>query len=274
MSYDYSNAGPWGVTVNDQLKTTSQLNTSFSQRAWEDAKQDGCLPQPCLSLPQWPPPAGQGFVYPTQQKKPIEILDLGTSGFHDQQVPFVEPQQRVAKVVVSVPEEPLSARIAQRIASQMLDMPLPEPTKQVTVELADPTETPTCHAWNQKPLTASIEPSSTATPSPTPAPSPSPYEDDKCLLNNTQFSVPGIPSCVWKTWEGVAYDMEHWGTLPPSDTWSKLGYVLGRNDRPFYLVVSVTMLLVVIMLLRVVFGTKKSRSLSRPQMTYCPACTK
>lgn len=68
-SYEYPNCGPWGITLNDQLRNTSVLNTTFSQRGWESAKQDGCLPQPSTKLPTWPPPKGVGFVFPTDQKK-------------------------------------------------------------------------------------------------------------------------------------------------------------------------------------------------------------
>lgn len=83
-SYNYPQCGPWGITLSDELRTQSRLNTAFSQRAWAGAKQDGCLPAPCGTLPTWPPPRGDGFVYPSLSKKPQELLTLGednTSGF-------------------------------------------------------------------------------------------------------------------------------------------------------------------------------------------------
>lgn len=79
VSYQYPECGPWGITMSDQLRTASRLNTTFSQRSWADAKQDGCLPPPCGKYPSWPPPRNDGFVYPTMQKKPQELLTLGES---------------------------------------------------------------------------------------------------------------------------------------------------------------------------------------------------
>jgi len=81
-TYNYPECGPWGITLKDQLTTNSRLNASFSQRAWEDAKQNGCLPAPCKPYPRWPPPARTGYVYPVAgNKKPQEVLDLGGSDF-------------------------------------------------------------------------------------------------------------------------------------------------------------------------------------------------
>lgn len=93
-TYQYPNCGPWGITVSDQLQTASRLNTTFSQRSWADAKQNGCLPPPGKGYPKWPPPRTDGFVYPTLDKKPIELATLGES-LADFSKPFANraPQQ-------------------------------------------------------------------------------------------------------------------------------------------------------------------------------------
>lgn len=74
--YVYPNCGPWGVTVDQALATQSRLNSTFSETQWQNAKMDGCLPQPGLPYPQWPPPPNT-FIYPTLQKGPTQVLDLG-----------------------------------------------------------------------------------------------------------------------------------------------------------------------------------------------------
>ncbi len=55
-SFDYPNKGPFGICLQEQLQTTFDQNSAFSQRAWENAKQNcqyGCVLPP--GIPQWPP---------------------------------------------------------------------------------------------------------------------------------------------------------------------------------------------------------------------------
>ncbi|HEY9815624.1 MAG TPA: hypothetical protein V6D20_07480, partial [Candidatus Obscuribacterales bacterium] len=271
------------MTLNDQLGVASQLNTTFSQRAWEDAKQDGCLPKPHLALPQWPPPAGRGFVFPTAQKKPQELLDLGAAEFNDQEVPFMTPrlQQPLPPTACGLPsaatetyqphqphqpQQPteLSERVAQKIAADMLGLDM-EGANGVAGAYADMDgpglfQPETCHSWNQQPILpvdtsdSAPPPVPSPTPTPTPTPSPSPYYDPHCILDNPGFKLTEVPPCTWKAMEGIVDDFQHWDKLPKKGTGAKLGYVLGRNDRPFYLIMSVIGLLVLILTFKLLFS--------------------
>ena len=59
----YSEIGPYGINLQQQFDTNNATNTAFDSLAWENAKQDGCLPPPCQpGLPDWPPPKGDGFI--------------------------------------------------------------------------------------------------------------------------------------------------------------------------------------------------------------------
>lgn len=149
-TYHYPQCGPWGITLSDELNTQARLNTSFSQRAWADAKQNGCQPPPGESYPSWPPPRGDGFVYPTLSKKPQELMTLGedvSGGFGqpfscsaprsaDRYQKFWEqganpagcpmdqavagPRAQGCAQEQSNPQRDLSYAVANRIASEML----------------------------------------------------------------------------------------------------------------------------------------------------------
>src|SRR5579872_3672742 len=108
-TYQYPNCGPWGITLDDELRTESRLNASFSQRSWEDARLDGCLPRPGRPLPRWPPPPGKGFIYPTMEKGQTVLQDLGVAkncpSMYHEEPPFVEckkTRQRMGPVMDTV----------------------------------------------------------------------------------------------------------------------------------------------------------------------------
>ena len=67
-SFQQSQHGPWGSTINEQIKTTAALNVPFDQQQFQEAKQNGCMQAPCKAYPTWPPPFGTGFIYPSLQK--------------------------------------------------------------------------------------------------------------------------------------------------------------------------------------------------------------
>lgn len=256
-TYNFPSCGPWGVTLDDQLRTESRLNASFSQDAWANAQLTGCLPRPCRPLPNWPPPPGQGFIYPTLEKKPQELLDLGVATgcpeTYDLESPFAggcelslkAAAQRRPPVLDMVnpsecpPNGPrMSGDMAARVASRILGLPQP--------------------ASAQPPPTLPPVDVRDTVPSPS---SPSPYDKEACLLNNSKFSLTEVLPCTWNTIEGIAYDMKHWKDLPKPSTASKLGYVLGRDDRPFYLVLAAVGVVVAILLVRSLFFRSKG---SRP----------
>lgn len=147
-SYFFPSCGPWGTTIDDQLRTESRLNASWSQQAWESAKLDGCLPRPGRPLPRWPPPAGTGFIYPSSEKAAQTVLDLGVARqcpeIYAEEPPFVEcrkTRKRIGPVLDTVnpnecPPSGAKARTcpetAAKIAAKILNL-VPGVGQSVTV---------------------------------------------------------------------------------------------------------------------------------------------
>lgn len=104
---EYSNLGPWGITLNKQLNTNASTNTAFSQLAWESAKQDGCLAPPDqLPLPQWPPKINTGFVYPVQDKGINHVIGKLCDGHNEQS--FKPPYKNKQKVKQAFDNYPIN----------------------------------------------------------------------------------------------------------------------------------------------------------------------
>jgi hypothetical protein len=89
-SYQESQAGPWGGTLNGQIEQTAKLNMPFDQLQYENAKQNGCIPPPCKPYPVWPPPMGTGFIYPTLEKTQQSTLYGEEKGCWPMAAPFVD----------------------------------------------------------------------------------------------------------------------------------------------------------------------------------------
>lgn len=73
-SFQQNQAGPFGTTLNGQIARTAELNVPFDENQYEEAKQNGCVQSTCKPYPQWPPPYGTGFIYPSIQKGTQETL--------------------------------------------------------------------------------------------------------------------------------------------------------------------------------------------------------
>jgi hypothetical protein len=95
FGFDYPNKGPFGICLQEQLQTTFDQNSAFSQRAWENAKQNcqyGCVLPP--GIPQWPPgvtplsaPATMGLAYGAQFASSV-----GLATGSPVSIPMTDPQ--------------------------------------------------------------------------------------------------------------------------------------------------------------------------------------
>lgn len=289
-SYEYPNCGPWGITLNDQLRTTSKLNTTFSQRGWEDAKQDGCLPQPCTKLPSWPPPKGVGFIFPTDQKKPQEIMDLNATehdcAIGDMAVPFVDAHNDTL-VGPSIPDlfldQPGSANQCSVNSTKMGYKDSLELSKEIINagatgnvsgdslrEAAKLHSSSYDHPWNRLDVQAtaeeiqakantasnyymSITESKQNSDSLNSNSLGGSYKTSPCNLNSKNFNVESLFKCPWRTLEAAISDFRNWDNLPKKGFFNKLGYILGRDHRSFYWVIwLIWFLLVVIVILLII----------------------
>lgn len=281
--YVAPSCGAYGISLDDQLRTESRLNASFSQNAWANAQLSGCLPRPCRPPQKWPPTPGQGFIYPTLEKKQQELLDLGVATgcpeTYDLESPYADGGQfslqataRARRPVIDAvnPSEcPPNASsrgndvqyvqqgkgiaatidnlergdVASRVAARILGLPQPPP--QYPQQRFAPSNGGGGDLGDD-----SASPS--ASPS-VPAPSPGPYYREQCLLDSSDFNLGEVLPCTWNTLEGITYDIRHWSQLPRDSTTGKLSYIFGRDDRPFYIVIVVVAAILVILLLRALF---------------------
>lgn len=91
-SYQQPQTGPWGQSMNKQLDASARLNTPFSQRGWEEAKSNGCLPPPCRNYPTWNSNPSISFIYPSMQKNQPEVLLGENRGCFEMAAPFVDSE--------------------------------------------------------------------------------------------------------------------------------------------------------------------------------------
>lgn len=265
-----------GITLDDQLREQSRLNSSFAQNNWTNAQLSGCLPKACQPLPNWPPPAGTGFIYPTLEKKQQELLDLGIATGCSETYALQPPySQTGVPPTINLSQQPMDLTnpvqcpptnlaavsdmsalhekiprgtdpyLAARLASSMLNIPMDQLLARRSVN-AD--AGPIKHS------------ESDPDPVPAPAPSPNPYDDPKCELNNADFSLKEVLPCTLNSLKGIFYDFKHWKELPVSSTPSKLKYVFTRDDRIFYLVVVISAILLTIIMLKALFGSSKNKT--------------
>ena len=89
-SFQQSQNGPWGTTINQQMQTASALNVPFDQQQFEEAKQNGCLQAPCKAYPSWPPPYGTGFIYPSLEKAEQKQVMGDERGCFPMASPFID----------------------------------------------------------------------------------------------------------------------------------------------------------------------------------------
>jgi len=236
--------GPWGITLDDTLRTQSRLNASFDQRSWEDAKLDGCLPRVCNPLPSWPP---QNFIYPSGDgnKKPQELLDLGVAtgcpATYALESPYVQggnytPQaqspSRAAppatnNMILGGMDNPnqcaplMNADMAARVASKILGTAPPAPQ-------APPSQPQMVCA----PIPPSVAPRGVAG-----------------TLKKSPCAPQNLIPCTINSVKGAVYDLSHWNALPGNTFVEKMNYVVGRDNRPIFIIIGLIVAIFVLWLL-------------------------
>ncbi len=88
MDYQQTETGAHGMTVQDHLKSQSEINVAFDQQQFEEAKQNGCNLPPSQRFPVWPPPKGTGFRYPSSNKSNIAGIMGEERGCFDMAKPY------------------------------------------------------------------------------------------------------------------------------------------------------------------------------------------
>jgi len=280
LSYYQQGGNPFGVSINDALRIQSQLNASFSQNSWQNAMQDGCLPKVTNPLPSWPPVPKTGFVYPSLgDKKEQTLLDLGVATgcpeTYALEAPYASGGQFSWKALAEARGVPLDTVNSNqcppngRIASNESRAPNEAMRRTGALNQGDMASRVAAKILGLQPPPSATAPFPSVTgqemyysgdtPSPS-VPSPSPYDKPECVLDNPKFSLGEVLPCTWNTVEGIAYDIRHWSQLPKQSFLSKFAYVLGRDDRPFYLILMAVVIILTILILRAILfgGGRKS----------------
>ena len=255
-----------GITVDEQLARNATLNSSFSQRAWEAAKQEGCLACPNRPRPKWPP----NYIYPTSDGRHVEDPVVGADacvGTDNDSTQGAAYFQRPQSILPFPPPAPFQG------APTLYNAPAVQPVSAYPGQYQE--------ANNPERLLTDADVLRLAAQNPATAAAAQAYidshvGDDAGLAAQGKTHTPSgaistcspitlnqlIP-CTWNTLRGVWYDLSHWSELPvPTD--KKWEYVFARDDRPFYLAVAVmalvVVLLVLLLLVRLLFGGGRTSS--------------
>ena len=248
----YNQCGPWGVTLDEELSRQSRLNASFSQYAWEEAKQNGCLPCPGRSLPKWPP-TGK-YIYPEMSKVPEVVLGACES------TGMMKPYTEVAtgmlngvappQILQQFPQGAPEGRAPIRPADIQQSNDVAEQVAQSILQGRVPTLQTPGEGCGTLPGGAPIQsPPEAYTGSGSEAKTSGPvYSVPQAEPDCDEYTAQTMLPCIWNSLMGIGYDLKHWDELPPPSSPGKLSFVFMRDDRPFYM-----SLLVIAILLAVVF---------------------
>lgn len=89
-------------------------------------------------------------------------------------------------------------------------------------------------------------------PAPQPAAQAEVMSGTVCDLKN--LNIQHVAGCTMNTLEDVLSDFQHWGDVPGDSFWQKLQYVFGSNDRPFYLGLTLVFILLLVLVIKVVWS--------------------
>lgn len=204
-----SQCGPHGLQLNPTLMSMATQNAAFSQWAWEVAKQDGCLPCASAAYPSWPPKSPSAFTYPALQSLE-EVSGLDTAAYG---APY-EPSQ-----LEQLGSQPSSLACAVPASVRATFAPF-QPEQGVPSSNGGPFTIPlSLDDAGNNPLAG------------TPAHQKAPEDDD----DDETIPPTALPSLMLNTLQGIGYDLQHWTDLPAQGPVEKATFVLGRDSRPFYM---------------------------------------
>jgi len=223
-AYDMSKQpGPWGISVDEQIDRTAQLNTTFDNNGFQEALQNRCLMKPGMNLPIWPKGlktySRPQLDKPSQQNINARIpAEFGRPFLPDQEPidsGLFVPTDMMRTVSVNYPEGGL----------------LPPPTQNPKL--------PSGALAQKKNAPA--------------APKTSSNDDTECALNHSSFNISKLPGCAVKSMGALFNALGHWKDVPGSTFLDKLGHAFMDNSRLFYLLVWIVLLLCCVLLVKILF---------------------
>ena len=275
-SYQYPENGPGQYTLPMQMAKVNHDNVAFDQKAWQNARQDGCMLLPgcpptkfgACGLPQWPPNK-ESYIYPEMELEPQEILGSRYTTQEEKDI-----------LCGKASEKPLCCFKSHRdmlneTTTEQQDVLAPEypdyPQMQITNQdyLNDvPTQRPELIiASNSRFAGGKTSPSDpmfadrgkyyTNIEQPTTQnfyrTSGESYVNSGNGNKVTRSSyTEKLMLYIVNSCKGCLHDLEHWESLPGNTTLDKLEYALTRDGRSEYLSVLVGGLLVLYLFLTLV----------------------
>jgi len=214
---DKNDCGPWGFSVESELGLQSSLNTSFSEFAWQSAKQEGChypCPYKKQDLPSWPPIGN--FIYPEEQKGKQTVMGncdyfpTNKNFCQDFSTPWTNkeaPRQSISQAM-----QRGNATLSENIANSLQSK---------------------CYDYKDFAEQDSAEEE----------------EGDEKHLSSSSYSMESLTDLFPKMRDsvvGIAYDLAHYDELPSDN---KVDYILVREERWKYSLMSFLFFLIFIFLI-------------------------
>lgn len=219
MAYSLADQpGPFGISVDQLIKQTGDLNTSFDNNAFIEALQNTCMQPPGKNLPIWP--KGLATYARGQLDKPAaQNINAQIASTYGR--PFI-PDMDVADSGLFLKTD------------QMMPHPThyPEPGPQL-------------------PLPSPPRPATDPTP-----PTPPPCLDCDCGLD--KLGAKGVLNffpCMIKSLRGFLNALGKWSDVPGNNCAEKVGHLFTDNSRIFYLIAWIVVILFLICVVKKIGGS-------------------
>lgn len=240
-SYHQSYERAKGLNLNQLLDHHAQHNTAFQQHQWEDAKNNPCLPQPCTQtnpFPQWSPPPGKGFIYPSDSRgQDLTLLGQDPTYENGTENAYQSPYQPVKKPSDTVDYD-LSPEGILNMGSQAHPQAINKNDRLGGFSYEElqnlekmhhqlPMEPHDSAVRHFSPL-VSTNHMLTTPPDYTHANHVTEYFDEKQDTNQTPNQADQFLFNTFQAWKGALYDLQNWDQLP---TENKARWTFCRDDR-------------------------------------------
>jgi hypothetical protein len=280
-----SECGPWGLQQTQILDRAARLNAAYSTFAWENAKQDGCLPcpgapgtrcggmPPSNAYPTWPPPANKGFIYPVLSKQDESVIGAaganpdicgpGVAPWSDAAPEGLQPTRAMqraeyalgcqpqAEGVISADQANQNVELSELVAKSILDGDIPRYSygdghpRPVRTGVADKLQTLYEQTFGKGKSEHKKD------------------EAARSVESAETMSLNTLLPCMGNTLTGIVYDMQHMKELPPDV--NKFNYIFVRDDRWKYGLLFCLFFLLLILL--IVAAAMSATSARQPSWT-------
>ena len=254
---NWTNSTPCGINLDQEMVKADNLGTTFSQNAWASAQQEGCLGCP-NRYPQWPEPA----VRP-QLEIPIQATVGNDPNFGVNDAPYVQPLSFYPDNYPGTPNNPRgvpgnSPPVVMREEKIMPSWPsIDAQEESVILLLAQQQQAQQQQAQQQQAQQQAQQRQMQAAEGQEPS-------DGGEMQDADSNSVMMLFRHIGNAIRGIIYDLSNWNTKHPevpTEFWSHLQWVFGRDDRSKYILYLILMSIVVYFFVWYIMLRKKSKKI-------------